>query len=893
MQGKWHWVYSGVTLLKLEKIVQAHPKWTEAMREQLIVAVHEKYHLDRVLLENLFQVSIRARPKFDMGYGTTKAPAVRSAKIASAGREAKVRAMEFYPPTKEQALRLLNDPDQWIQRLAGVPRNERISIHKAVFGDVTPAPYTIYDLNRSEPLQRAIWKAVQPKSDREVIELWGKLAAKGTTEFTDGLFDKEVLPRLERSPHFAEQAERFLDERLVWDMTIREKLWNLWYERSPLLRDLKGSGIGKRDAALQKLRRHVVDAFPEVTPTRAAVVERLSNEIRTNATEAERMEHWKTSGGVSGYAVRVLNAIIDSAKTAPNDTKLMLLKYLRGDDMNRADTINYFNTRTVDLSGGLSSSSALYEKMKNLKLGSLIEDMGYERLQRAWSTIDPRAQAVIATPLLVGPDGILATPTGRQGFTREMVPTRSNAHAMEIREAIVDYMQALVNTGRDYRESTAQAFIFFQSKPAANRTLGDMIAAICEAEGPIGIALGQRLANLELFDPESNARLHALKERVKLMTRHEKYQYLKGFEYELNGENILLPEPLGGASMKEVGEIQTSSTETEAVGMLRKGAATLISQNGATLREFLKLRAQKKPEVYGHLVPVLDNVIKKKGAEADGKREEISARVSTELVKRQQPRSQWRLEAVDVKHDRIGDREILRMPVVRGERFAALPPEIQAEVAQELINVYAPEFLGEGGLVEGYVITEADIHDGNIIVDRKNKRIFLFDRSQMEAVPKQEVRQYLDLLTTVGARRKFDNKLVTQQIVRSIGNVSRQAVPNELASDIDQYFAKPYEGELTGRKVVADLLAVQRLAGTRGVYLSDGFQDWLNMGQNLAWLEKKVPAGRPFNTRMETALTQRGLQLYTGGGVETVSGPAPQCLGVRSLARHLNIKTDE
>lgn len=791
------------------------------------------------------------------------------------------------PPSLTSATKILASNNYWVRKdlvKPGHADDDSMIIDQSAANRATVAlrrelglanlvsPFYQYDLALSESLQQILWpvlcNAKCQQDTPQAFAVWLKLAAKGATEFTDHLFMDKIFPLLlavaakDAREHYLETV---LFNQFVYDFDLRGKIWQEYYKYSEVNQQLSTAKAGKRDNDIASLRTKIDRYFPEASQTRANIVEAISNQILTNQKEADVFEKMKTptSKDDMGFSARLLNGLVDAVKVAEDLDKIIFLKYLRGDELDQELTLQNFSRISIDRSIlEIASTRDDITDPERHNLGYFVRSMGYERLQRFWHQLSKDVQAGIINPLLVGPSSLLSSPYGTRLFLDEAIPKKAGIDHNEAKATLLDYIDALKESGRGYAESYVQAYIFLRNKEGIQRSFGEFLKELFESSGPVGIALGQRLASLEVFAPEENAHLEDLKDRASPPSRRWTYGALGGAVDDL--KSLILGESLlGSASIKVVAEATKHDEHGEPTGepiafaIFRDMVNAAIERDSKTLMIFLKKRIAANPSRYGYILPILENVIRKKRQEAHPEREIVSSQISSEIYAARADRApSWSIVVIDVKA--TGSDRVLEMKKILAKRFAELSAAEVKDVSKAILDLHAPEALGSSAILNDLVMINPDIHSGNLLADPGKRILYLFDNSQMIGLPKQDLGTFYELLAIAASLRldKDDETGRKQALKEALSTITGTEPSDDFLQNVKHYFEKNADLPLSGEQIIKDMLHIQRLAGNDGVLLSDGFQDWFHMIQNLFWHQRK--AGE---TRFSDQLQEKVMQI--------------------------------
>lgn len=777
-------------------------------------------------------------------------------KGSEAWQRLQVLRADISPPSLSDALLLAQHSQIWKTNMSRLTEESRGAYLKGLADSKLRSPFYFYDLPWSERVQRALWRSYRlapPEEQRQLgLKLWMALANRGATAFTDHIFYSEVFPSLKADPQATVEIEEILKRQLVYDYSHRSEIFDVWYRSSDLVKTIRDTPAGQRSEMLAELLARVEIYFPEASPVRANILESISSDLRTNASEARLLQGAKqkadATASQSGLSVRLVNGILDELRRHSPSDQLLFLRFLRGDNLPQAYLTYRFSK--IDVSDVIASKKFYHDAndyFPSISLADFVESMGQERLQRFWSQMSVEAQAGLLNPLLLSPTGLLSTPERQQSFVEAIIPEGEFLDRAEVESSITDFIDALKASGRSYLESFSFSFLFFQNRQGQSKNLGLFFKTLFESQGPVGIALGQRLANLDVFDESTNLILHELKDRASPLDRHEVYQLLRPLFPNLDVEVLLEKQPLGSASIKVVVDAilknpQTGAVEAnEAIALYRDRVLEKIKQGGDTLRKFLELRIARNPSRYGFLMPILENVIQKKAAEARAEVEVVASQVSAEIYRRRNeefaPKTGWRIETVSARQAK--NMEIIRMQKISAKRFSELSPEEKAVVSRQIIMWHSNPGFGEVEKGRDFVIIDPDIHSGNFLVDMDAKVIYALDKGQIISVGSQDVEGIFSLLQLMAEVR-----LGASDVTRLVGQLeimTKQKAAPDLESKISDYLMASQADEMTGEKFLKDLLQVFRISASAGIQLDEVVQDWINQMQNLLYFEKHLP----------------------------------------------------
>ncbi|MBK7844445.1 MAG: M48 family metallopeptidase [Bdellovibrionales bacterium] len=225
------------------------------------------------------------------------------------------------------------------------------------------------------------------ESLQEWIRFWELITSRAVTPYTDQLALKIFSSEnIKNYPDLKSKMQPALEEKRVWDFALRKEL--LLVTRRTIWNDIESTTDKyERTKKIQKEIRFINQVFPESSFERQVALEKFTNHIRANASEALLVENEKSNrdSNADGVGMRVFSGFYEHvfSESSANRSK------------DRHE--NTFATLQFLL------GNAPIPKF----LDSALEAVGPDRFQRMFNTLDPEIRALVLAPLLERPRGLL------------------------------------------------------------------------------------------------------------------------------------------------------------------------------------------------------------------------------------------------------------------------------------------------------------------------------------------------------------------------------------------------------------------------------------------------------------------------------------------------------
>ncbi|MDA8793066.1 M48 family metallopeptidase [Bacteriovoracaceae bacterium] len=685
-------------------------------------------------------------------------------------------------------------------------------------GKFGPAYYK--NLEKTEVFQKEIVDRLNelkamPTDPEAFTDFFIKLTKNGVTPLTDNLISEALKEGMQLTE---KQMDRIFSGQRVWDFSVRQKLFEKVSMQSSFEELKVGSKAERASNQIRYIERKIKLFYPEPSIDRNRILDQFlwkvnaGDEVIASASKyfSSEYEFKNAKVGLAYLYNRIYGLLVEEGR-ALNEEKRVLLGSAKDFPDQTPKVMHQFVMYML--------GDPNYSAPENVK-AEIIDPIGENRYKRLFESLSYEVQAGLLSTFFEKPTGILASKKYSDQIINHSV-RKLGANRQSAIEIINAFSEAF-SEKQPFRQTLFLSYILTNSSNTANLSEGKQIKLILESIGPIGVSLGQKLYQFNIFDdPEINKELATLTHNAGEVSKVQVNQLLKEkLKITGNIDDILEYDLMGDASSKIVLKLkykdgkfpdellELSKSESEIIfKFLLEDYKSKANQDSELLVKVMNLLMGKNGKKYAPLKvaadAVIDGMLSQKDVDAEIKNKDTFEKIYSgeddhyrfETVKSRS------VDGMDGVFEEVAEGKVLVL--------CNCPDEIE----QIRNSIYDKD---EFNLVDNEndrIDFDYDRHDGNFIVQPKvgdeKGTITIIDHALSSHISRTEREQLFLAIGQLEVYREVKNPLARRDFVQTIhqlahsGNESKGKSPT-----IKEISRKLKEIDLAKTTNFKDLLTV-------------------------------------------------------------------------------------